>query len=46
MAKLFPFKGILYNKKKVKHLDKVLCPPYDVIDGAMQQALIELEKQH
>lgn len=41
MAKLFPFKGILYNKKKVKHLDKVLCPPYDVISPKGQEDLYQ-----
>ncbi len=31
MAKVFPFKGIFYNKKIIKDLLKVTAPPYDVI---------------
>jgi uncharacterized protein (DUF1015 family) len=37
MAKLFPFKGILYNSKKLKKLAKVMSPPYDVIPPEKQQ---------
>ncbi len=36
MAKIFPFHGVLYNKKKVKDLSKVITPPYDVISPEMQ----------
>lgn len=36
MVNVFPFKGILYNKKKIKKLDKVMTPPYDVISPAEQ----------
>lgn len=31
MAKVFPFRGIFYNKKRIKNLSKVMSPPYDVI---------------
>ncbi len=31
MAKIKPFKGILYNKKEIGDLPKVVTPPYDVI---------------
>lgn len=41
MVKLFPFRGVLYNKKKVKNLAKVISPPYDIIPPAMQDALYE-----
>lgn len=36
MAKIYPFKGIIYNKKKIKKMDKVVSPPYDVISPKMQ----------
>jgi len=31
MAKIFPFSGIIYNKKTAGNLSKVMIPPYDVI---------------
>jgi uncharacterized protein (DUF1015 family) len=39
MAKIFPFKGITYNKDKVKKLEKVMAPPYDVISPEEQENL-------
>ncbi|MFA4966874.1 MAG: DUF1015 domain-containing protein [Candidatus Margulisiibacteriota bacterium] len=36
MAKIYPFKGLLYNQKKVKKLSKVMSPPYDVISPEEQ----------
>ncbi|MFA4904917.1 MAG: DUF1015 domain-containing protein [Candidatus Margulisiibacteriota bacterium] len=39
MAKLFPFKGILYNKKKLKNLAKVMSPPYDVVPPDLRDEL-------
>jgi uncharacterized protein (DUF1015 family) len=39
MAKLFPFKGILYNKKKLKKLARVMSPPYDVVPPQLQEEL-------
>ena len=36
MVKIFPFRGILYNKSKLKKLDKVFTPPYDVISPEEQ----------
>jgi len=38
MAKIKPFKAITYNKNTVKDLSRVICPPYDVISSAKQQA--------
>ena len=43
MAKILPFKGILYNKKKIKNLEVVMAPPYDVISSQMRD---ELYKAH
>jgi uncharacterized protein (DUF1015 family) len=31
MAKIFPFNGVTYNKKKVGNFSKVMIPPYDII---------------
>jgi len=38
-----PFKGIIYNKKAIKDLAKVVAPPYDVIPPKMQD---DLYKKH
>lgn len=42
MADIIPFKGILYNDKKIKDLSKVLAPPYDVISPKEQEELYNL----
>src|SRR3989338_11569081 len=39
MAKIAPFRGILYNPGKVGDLNKVMAPPYDVISPSLQEAL-------
>lgn len=36
MAHIIPFRGILYNKIKVKDLSSVVTPPYDVITPKKQ----------
>lgn len=38
MAILKPFRGILYNPKKVK-ADEVMCPPYDIISDELREEL-------
>jgi len=38
MVRIFPFEGIIYNKKKIKHLGKVMSPPYDIINPQQQEA--------
>lgn len=43
MAKIAPFRGILYNPKKAGDLNRVMAPPYDVISPAYQD---ELYKRH
>ena len=43
MAKILPFRGILYNKKKIGNLEAVMAPPYDVISPQMRD---ELYKAH
>ncbi|MDP3788815.1 MAG: DUF1015 domain-containing protein [Candidatus Omnitrophota bacterium] len=39
MAKILPFKGVLYNREKVKGFKSVVSPPYDVISHAMKEEL-------
>ncbi len=41
MAEIIPFKGLLYNLKKIGDYSKVISPPYDVISGKMQDELYE-----
>lgn len=41
MARILPFKGILYNKDKVGTLSDVVAPPYDVISEKKQQVLYD-----
>ncbi|MBP7216988.1 MAG: DUF1015 domain-containing protein, partial [Candidatus Omnitrophica bacterium] len=41
MTKVKAFKGLLFNQKKIPDLASVVCPPYDVISPAKQQALHE-----
>ncbi|MEA3305764.1 MAG: DUF1015 domain-containing protein [Candidatus Omnitrophota bacterium] len=42
MARILPFKGILYNKQKVKNLETVVAPPYDVISDRMRDEFYKL----
>jgi uncharacterized protein (DUF1015 family) len=39
MAKIAPFRGILYNQAKAGKMDKLVCPPYDIISPDEQQEL-------
>jgi uncharacterized protein (DUF1015 family) len=41
MAKVIPFRGIYYNRDKVKG-SEVAAPPYDVISSEMKDALYSL----
>ena len=31
MAAIIPFRGVLYNRERIKNLEEVVTPPYDVI---------------
>jgi len=42
MAKIFPFRGIRYNKAKIKNLSKVMSPPYDIVSPSMQEFYYQL----
>ncbi len=39
MPKIAPFRGLRYNLAQVGSLSKVIAPPYDVVDGALQKEL-------
>ncbi|HEY6010828.1 MAG TPA: DUF1015 domain-containing protein [Nitrospirota bacterium] len=39
MAKITPFRGILYNREKAGAIGSLVCPPYDIISPADQQGL-------
>ena len=39
MVEIAPFKGMIYNKEKIKKLDDVMSPPYDIISEQMQNEL-------
>jgi len=39
MAKITPFRGILYNQTKAGGIDSLVCPPYDIIYQSEQQEL-------
>lgn len=41
MAKLIPFRGVLYDPRTVKDVANVVAPPYDIIDATYQKALYE-----
>lgn len=38
MAKIEPFQGLHYSHEVIDNLSKVVCPPYDIIDAAKQEA--------
>jgi uncharacterized protein (DUF1015 family) len=37
MAKIAPFRGIIYNEGKAGAIDTLVCPPYDIISVGEQQ---------
>ena len=39
MAKIIPFRGIVYNQAKAGAIADLVCPPYDIISPADQQEL-------
>ncbi|MCD6468681.1 MAG: DUF1015 domain-containing protein [Thermoplasmata archaeon] len=39
MVVVAPFKGVVYNKEKIRDLDDVMSPPYDIISPVMQDEL-------
>ena len=45
-SRITPFRGIRYNQNKVKDLDKVICPPYDVITPQQQEEYYNKSKHN
>jgi uncharacterized protein (DUF1015 family) len=41
MARIAPLRGLRYNQDKIASMEDVVSPPYDVIDPAAQQALMQ-----
>lgn len=37
MAKIEPFRAVIYNPGEIRSLSSVVCPPYDVISSEQQQ---------
>lgn len=37
MTKVAPFKAVIYNQEKIRHIREVVCPPYDVISPNEQE---------
>jgi uncharacterized protein (DUF1015 family) len=44
MANIIPFKGVRYNKEKIKDFSKVVAPPYDVILKEEQKHLYNISQ--
>ena len=44
--KVIPFKGILYNPKKIGDPARVVAPPYDVISSDLQKELYRCHKHN
>ena len=42
MADILPFKGVIYNKEKIKEIEKVVTPQYDVISKDEQEQFYNL----
>ncbi len=42
MAKIEPFRAVIYNQGEIRNLSSVVCPPYDVISPAQQQCYHDL----
>jgi len=37
MAKIEPFRALVYNQGEIRNLSSVFCPPYDIISPSQQQ---------
>jgi len=37
MAKIEPFRAVIYNQGEIRNLSSVVCPPYDIISPIQQQ---------
>ncbi|MFA5363248.1 MAG: DUF1015 domain-containing protein [Candidatus Omnitrophota bacterium] len=41
MTTIKPFRAVIYNQEKISDLSSVVCPPYDIISPARQEAYQE-----
>lgn len=46
MTEIFPFIGTRFNSQLIGTLDKVVCPPYDVINSELQQQLYDVHENN
>jgi uncharacterized protein (DUF1015 family) len=46
MPSIKPFKAVIYNKKKITDLKRVVAPPYDVISPELQSKLYSRHKHN
>ena len=46
MAEVLPFRGILYNPRKIRNLSDIVTPPYDVISKQGQHDFYERHPQN
>ncbi|MBH0206101.1 MAG: DUF1015 domain-containing protein [Nitrospira sp.] len=46
MSQILPFQGTLYDTAVVGNIEKLVAPPYDIIDAAGQQALHDRHPQN
>ncbi len=46
MAEISPFKGLLYNQKKIKDIYSVVAPPYDVIKEEERTRLADRDQHN
>ncbi|MEC7881105.1 MAG: DUF1015 domain-containing protein [Chloroflexota bacterium] len=44
MARVFPFRGIMFNKSMKNQLGDFLCPPFDVISEGLKKELYDLSE--
>ncbi|MDO8461781.1 MAG: DUF1015 domain-containing protein [Deltaproteobacteria bacterium] len=41
-----PFRGLLYNRKKIRKMEKVVAPPYDVISPSYRSELYKRDRHN
>ena len=43
MAKIIPFRGVIYNTRKIENMANVVAPPFDIVS---EQEQLEYHKSH
>lgn len=46
MTYIQPFNAVIYNQEKVRDLNKVVCPPYDIISASLKQHYLDLDRHN